>query len=71
MISSFPIDIDEEDEAMKILYILKSTPDASTKKIIEVQSAGNQTRTVDLTKGSVDYDQLVADVFSNDKVYCW
>jgi hypothetical protein len=71
MISSFPIDIDEEDEAVKILYILKSTPDASTKKIIEVQSAGNQTRTVDLTKGSVDYDQLVADVFSNDKVYCW
>jgi hypothetical protein len=69
MISSFPTD--EEDGAVKILYILKSAPDASTKKIIDIQSAGNQTKTVDLTKGSVDYDQLVADLFGHDKVYCW
>ncbi len=56
---------------MKILYILKSAPDASTKKIMEVQSAGNQTTTIDLTKGGVSYDKLVADVFSHDKVICW
>ncbi len=56
---------------MKILYILKSAPDASTRKIIEVQSAGNQATTVDLTKGGVSYDKLVADVFSHDKVFCF
>ena len=56
---------------MKILHILKKTPDASTRKIIEVQSSGNQVTIIDLTKGAVDYDKLVAEVFGNDKVFCW
>ena len=56
---------------MKILYIIKGTPDASTKKIMEVQSAGNQVTTIDLTKGNVNYDKLVADVFGHDRVFCW
>lgn len=56
---------------MKILHILKKAPDASTKKIIEVQSAGNQVKIVELYKGAVSYDSLIADVFSYDKVFCW
>jgi hypothetical protein len=56
---------------MKILHILKNAPDASTKKIIEAQSAGNEVKTIDLTKGGIAYDKLVADVFSYDKVFCW
>ncbi len=56
---------------MKILYILKSAPDASTKKIMDLQSAGNEVTTVDLTRGDVSYDTLVADVFSHDKVFCF
>lgn len=56
---------------MKILYIVKNAPDASTKTIMAVQSAGNQVKTIDLAKGGVDYDKLVADVFSHDKVFCW
>jgi len=56
---------------VKILHILRTEPDASTKRIIEVQSAGNQTTVIDLTRGAVDYDKLVADVFSHDKVFCW
>ena len=56
---------------MRILYILKTVPDASTRRIIEVQSAGNDVMTVDLTKGGVSYDKLVADVFSHDRVFCW
>jgi hypothetical protein len=56
---------------MKILHILKTTPDASTRKIIEVQSVGNETTVIDLTKGGASYDELVADVFSHDKVFCW
>ena len=56
---------------MKILHILKKAPDASTKKIIEAQSADNQVTTIDLTKSGIAYDKLVADVFRHDKVICW
>lgn len=56
---------------MKILNILKSEPDASTKKIIEVQKAGNEVKIIELYKGNVSYDKLVADVFSHDRVFCW
>jgi len=56
---------------VKILHIVKKAPDASTKKIIEVQTAGNEIKVVDLTKGGIAYDKLVADVFASDKVFCW
>ena len=56
---------------MKILHILKKTPDASTAKIIEVHAAGNEVTIVELYKGGVDYARLVADVFAHDKVFSW
>lgn len=56
---------------VKILHILKKAPDASTRKIIEVHTAGNQVKTVELYKGGVAYDKLIADVFAHDKVFCW
>jgi hypothetical protein len=56
---------------MKVLHILKTAPDTATKRIIEVQSAGNEVMVIDLTTGGVSYDKLVADVFSHDKVFCW
>ena len=56
---------------MKILHIIKKEPDASTRKIIEVQASGNQSKVIDLTKGDIAYDKLVADVFSSDRVFCW
>lgn len=60
-----------EDRIVKILHILKKAPDASTKKIIEVQASGNQVKIVELYKGGVSYDTLIADVFAHDKVFCW
>lgn len=56
---------------MKILHILKQAPDASTKKIIDVHAASHQVKTVELYKGDVAYDKLVADVFAHDRVFCW
>ncbi|HYA86633.1 MAG TPA: hypothetical protein VEI57_06190 [Nitrospirota bacterium] len=56
---------------MMIMHILKKAPDASTKKIIEVQAAGNIVKTIELYKGGVSYDKLVADIFSSDRVFCW
>jgi hypothetical protein len=61
----------KERLTMKILHIIKKAPDASTKKIIEVQASGNESKVVDLTKGGIAYDELVANVFSSDKVICW
>lgn len=60
-----------EDRIVKILHIVKKAPDASTKKIIDIHAAANQVTTLDLTKGGVSYDKLVADIFANDKVFCW
>jgi hypothetical protein len=59
------------DDRVTIVHILKKAPDASTKKIIEVQAIGNDVKTIELFKGGVSYDKLVADVFSSDKVFCW
>jgi len=56
---------------VKIVHILKKTPDASTKKIIEIQAISNDVKTIELYKGEVSYDKLVADVFSSEKVFCW
>lgn len=56
---------------MKILHILKKSPDDSTKKIIDAQKAGNEVKIIEIYKGSVDYDKLVSDVFSHDKVFSW
>jgi hypothetical protein len=56
---------------MKILHILKQAPDASTRKIIDLQASGNEVRILELYKGGVEYDKLVADVFACDKVICW
>lgn len=58
-------------QSVKILHIYKKEPDVSTKKIVEVQKAGNQVKIIDLTKGGVSYDALVDEVFAHDKVYCW
>jgi hypothetical protein len=56
---------------MKILHIIKTQPDASTKKIIETLKSGNDVKTIELYKSGVSYDKLVADVFAYDKVFCW
>jgi hypothetical protein len=71
MISWFRTEHDEGDDIVKILHIVKKAPDASTKKIIELQAVGNEVKTIELYKGSVSYEKLVADVFSHDKVICW
>ena len=63
--------IRKEANTVKILHILKNAPDASTKKIIDVHKSGNEVKVVELYKGGVAYDKLVADVFAYDKLFCW
>ncbi len=56
---------------MRVLHILKTAPDASTKKIIDVHASGHQVKTIELYKGGISYEKLLVDVFSHDKVFCW
>lgn len=55
---------------MKILYILKQDPDATTKTIMEVQKKGNDVTIVDI-KENKNYDHIVDLIFSSDKVISW
>lgn len=55
---------------MKILEILKSEADDTVNKMIAVHEADNEVKVVKLSDGA-DYDSLVDDIFSHDKVISW
>ncbi|MGA2402905.1 MAG: hypothetical protein ABSG91_14570 [Syntrophobacteraceae bacterium] len=56
---------------MKLLHILKSEPDASTRKLIDILSRGEESTVVSLYEGNPDYGQIVDLIFENDKVITW
>lgn len=56
---------------MKILHILRSEPDEMTRNLIQQSFEDAQNSEVLLCKENVDYDALVADIFSSDKVISW
>jgi hypothetical protein len=55
---------------MKILYILKQTPDATLTTIMEVHKKSNEVTVVDI-KENKDYGKIVDLIFSHDKVISW
>ena len=56
---------------MKILNIIRSVPDETTKKFIETFSQDKRSKNVVLYEGDVDWPGLVDDIFSHDKVISW
>jgi hypothetical protein len=56
---------------MKVLHILRSEPDAVTRRLIDGLSNGEKGNEVALHRGRVDYARLVDDIFAADKVICW
>ena len=56
---------------MKILHIYKSEPDTDTRELAGILSEKRETTEMRLYAGSIDYDDLVAKVFENDRVVCW
>jgi len=56
---------------MKILHILRTEPDDTVKNILAATTNGDQSKTVQLHHGDVDWFRLVDDIFSHDKVVCW
>ena len=55
---------------MKVLEILKSEPSETVSKMIAVHEQDNDVKVVKLYENA-DYDALVEDIFSSDKVVSW
>lgn len=56
---------------MKLLNIIRSKPDETTKTFVESFSKDEGTKKVVLYEGDIDWSSLVDDIFSYDKVVCW
>jgi hypothetical protein len=56
---------------MKILHILRSEPDEMTRNLILQSFEEAQNIEIPLYQENVNYDELVADIFSSDKVISW
>ncbi|MFO7554751.1 MAG: hypothetical protein R6W88_06070 [Desulfobacterales bacterium] len=56
---------------MKLLNIIRSQPDDTTKQFIEGFSKEEGAKKVVIYEGDVDWPGLVDDIFSYDKVICW
>ncbi len=55
---------------MSILHILRSEPDDQLEELIQAVTAGEAT-TVALYREPIDYDELVQEIFSHDRVISW
>ncbi|MDJ0987001.1 MAG: hypothetical protein QNJ26_15785 [Desulfobacterales bacterium] len=56
---------------MKILHILRSEPDENTRAFIEQTFEDAQNVEVPLYEDHINYDALVTEIFSSDKVISW
>ncbi|GAB6886924.1 hypothetical protein JCM13304A_04220 [Desulfothermus okinawensis JCM 13304] len=55
---------------MKVLHVLKSEPDETTNKLMDIIS-GNDKDIFVLYEENVDWDKFIDEVFSHEKVICW
>lgn len=57
---------------MRVLHILRSSPDETVEKLITYLSETDDETTVQpLFSVTVDWMRLVDDIFAHDKVICW
>ncbi len=56
---------------MKVLNIVRSTPDDFEKKLIDAFSEGERDKVITLYEGDVNWSSLVDDIFSHDRIICW
>jgi hypothetical protein len=56
---------------MKILHILRSEPDEMVRKFMDIINRNNMSTEVTLFKEHVRYDELIKQIFENDKVVSW
>ena len=56
---------------MNVLHILKSEPGEPVEKFINFLACHHGTSVVVLYEDKIDWDALIGDIFSHDKVICW
>ena len=55
---------------MKILYLLKQTPDERLNKVIEEHKKSNEVTIININENK-NYDENVDSIVSTDKVISW
>lgn len=56
---------------MKILHILNDGPTKLSEQIISVQSRDNDVKVIDISKKTISYEDIIDEIFSNDRVVSW
>jgi hypothetical protein len=56
---------------MKILNLLKSEAGKNVELFIEKMGEGEDSHTIKLYEETVDWNQLVDEIFASNKVVCW
>ncbi|MCF8036836.1 MAG: hypothetical protein K9K62_08185 [Desulfobacteraceae bacterium] len=57
---------------MKILHILRSEPDETVERLIgNMSDKDDETTVKSLYKKEIDWQRLVDDIFSHEKIICW
>lgn len=56
---------------MKILHILNDGPSELSTRIIDLQSADNELKVIELSDNNKSYDAIIDDIFSYDRVISW
>lgn len=56
---------------MKILHILRSKPDEITRGFIREIFEDAQNVEIPLYEDNINYDELIAEIFSSDRVISW
>jgi hypothetical protein len=56
---------------MRILNIIRTEPDDTTKTFVEGFSKDEESKNILLYEGNIDWAALVDDIFSYDRIICW
>ena len=56
---------------MKMLQLFKSEPTPDVQRLADILSEGTEATRINLYEGAVDYDRLIEQIFSNEKVISW
>ncbi|WP_157493216.1 hypothetical protein [Desulfonatronovibrio magnus] len=56
---------------MKVLHIFKSEPEKMVSDIVRSTCDENDCKVVEVFRPDVDWENLVDDIFSHNKVICW
>jgi hypothetical protein len=56
---------------MKILHILNDGPTDLSTRIIDIQSRDNEVKIIDLSSKDIQYEVIVDEIFSHDRVISW